>query len=156
MTRTPWVIAIAALLGLCFSMLLTSLATHALFPDDWLPVEAEIKATRVVSSREGSLTWSLLADVAYEVDGMPYVKSGLKILHKTEREDTLDSQGQWRVGKSFTIYVKADDPQRISLLADGGRESLVVAITVLTPAFLIVTFFTAFLIRRSRLKSSNR
>lgn len=129
-------------------MLVAFQVTRALFPDDWMPVEAEVETTRVLSSREGSLTWTLLADVTYQVDARRYTKSDFKILHETEREDTLARQGQWPVGKLFTVYVQSSDPQSIALVKDGGRESLAVAVAALTPGLLIIVVFAVILVRR--------
>ncbi len=150
-TLRPPVTVFAAILCTLFAMIVAFLTTRALFPDNWRPTEAEIISTHIVSSREGGLTWKILAEIQYKRDGASNRLSNFKILHESEREDAVARQEQWPNGKVFTIYVNPKNELGVSLVPDGGRESLAVAVAVLTPAASICIIFAAILLRRRQL-----
>jgi len=128
--------------------------TLALYPDEWLPAEAEVIATRIESSREGTPSWALNADIFYEMGGTRYGKPNYKILHQSLREDTVEQQRKWPAGKRFVVYVESDDPNAISLSPDGGREGLAVTLALLTPAFIIaIALLSVLLVKRVRMSS---
>jgi hypothetical protein len=147
--RNQWIVAASAVAAIGLSMIIAFTLTLALYPDEWLPAEAEVIATRIESSREGTLSWNLNADIFYEIDGTRYERSDYKILHQSLREDTVERQREWPAGKRFVVYVESDDPNAISLSPDGDREALAVVLALLTPAFIIaVALLSVLLVRR--------
>ncbi|MCH6256302.1 hypothetical protein MLD52_07065 [Puniceicoccaceae bacterium K14] len=139
---------------ICISMLVTFVIVIQVYPKDWQPTTAEIAATAIEPSNEGNITWSLKADIFYELDGIRYDKNDIKILHKDRKEDVVNQQLNWPVGKTFKLFAKSDDPYAISLNPAGDRESTAVMLAILTPAALAVITFPSMLLFRKIRKSS--
>lgn len=111
---------------------------------DWRPVEAEVQATRIKSSRPGTLAWALMVDFSYTVAGKNYDKQGFDVFRDAEWEVTRAQQLEWPKGKKFEVYYSSDAPGAVSLARDGGREALAVMASILTPlamAFFGLIFF---------------
>lgn len=147
-TLKPWLIAVGAIIGAVLAMMITFITVLEVYHDNWVPTEAKVITTEIVSSREGTLTWSLMANISYIVATERHDKSEFKILHKDLREQTVAEQAEWPSGKTFTIYVNSDDPDSVSLSPDGGREALAVFLAILTPLFLAAVGFPVYLIAR--------
>ncbi len=110
----------------------------------------EVVATRIESTRLGTLDWSLLVDCAYEVGGARHENIELNVFHDVDRAVTEEARNAWPVGRRFTIFVHPDDPRSVSRVADGGRQAAAVVAALLTPLALAFATFATLLVRRSR------
>lgn len=129
------------------AMLTVFILVLEFYQGDWQPVEAEVQSTQIVSTRPGTLQWSLMADVSYNVDGNNYTSERLEVARDSVRDVTAAEQTNWPSGRKFQIYYNPHAPQSVSLVSDGGREAFAVMASVLTPlviVLLLLIYFTLF------------
>lgn len=130
-------------------MIAAATAVQLLYPGDWQPVEATVRGTRIESTRPGTVQWSLIVDSTYDVSGHVY-EAATDVFHNSDRTFTEAEQTKWPVGRTFTLFVDADDPQSTSLVADGGRQAATVVAVILTPLLLMIAGFVAYVVARVR------
>lgn len=126
------------------SMLTVFILVLEYYPEHWQPVEAEIQTSKIVSTRPGTLQWSLMANVSYLVDGKTYTRKRLEVFRDSEQDVTVKEQASWPAGRKLQIYYNPFAPQSVSLVADGGREAFAVMAAILTPlglVFLLLLYF---------------
>tara|TARA_R110001606_G_scaffold111044_5_gene237398 strand:+ start:1260 stop:1721 length:462 start_codon:yes stop_codon:yes gene_type:complete len=131
------------------SMILVGCLVNWAFPGHWEPVEATVQDAHIESVRNGTPQWAVRAAAQYLVDGITYDTREDVFIH-SDRTIADDALNDWPAGRTFTLYVNRDAPGSTSLVADGGREALVVASVALTPAFVSIIAFILFLMRRRR------
>jgi hypothetical protein len=139
-------LAAAVVLG---ATVLLGLLANQLYPNDWQPIEATVTATRIDSTRPGTLQWSLIADASYEVAGRRY-ETTQDVFRDDDRSVTEAEVPRWPSGRTFTLYIREGDPSAVSLYPDGGREAVTVTAVLLAPLVVFTIGFAAFLIRRRR------
>lgn len=150
MSPKAWRRLFLILFGVPAAMIASFVLVLSLLDGDWKPVEAKVLSAEIVSTRSGSLTWSILVDAAYEVDGARYERQRLDVFHDVEYDVSEARLADWSEGKRFTLYVDPADPQSSSLAADGGREALAVVAAMLTPMLIALVTFIVLIARRAR------
>jgi Protein of unknown function (DUF3592) len=139
-------LAVAVLGGL---MLIVGFAVSLLYPDDWRPVAATVRASHIESTRPGTVQWTLMVDAAYVVDGRAY-ETNSDVFRDSDRAVTEAEAGKWPAGRTFMLYVDTDNPRSVSLVPDGGREAATVTAVILTPLLVIMIGFVVLLARQVR------
>jgi hypothetical protein len=124
-------------------------AVGALYPDDWRPIDATVQSTRIESVRYGNLQWALIVDAAYDFSGRSYA-TRRDVFHDTEY-DVVDAEARnWPPGRSFRLYVDANNPGSSSLVPDGGRQATIVTAVLLTTMLLGLLAFILAIARGRR------
>lgn len=131
------------------AMFIVGIAVNALYPDDWRAVEATVRSSRVADVSSRSPDWVLRVDVTFAVSGRSY-QATTSVFRDPERSVTEVAASKWPAGRTFTLYSDANNPQRVSLAPDGGRQATVVTAVILTPLVVLITGFIVFLFRQKR------
>lgn len=130
-------------------MIAAATVVQLFYPNDWQPVDASVRDTRIESTRPGTAQWSLIVESTYNFSGQSH-EAATDVFHNADRAVTEAEQSKWPAGRTFKLYVDADDPGSTSLVADGGRQAATVVAVILTPLMLLVAGFVAFVISRVR------
>ncbi len=138
--------------GIIVGMFCAASLTDIFFPDDWRPVEATVLATDIRSTRPGTMQWSLMADVGYDVAGRHYERKGLEVFSDTDFDVSDAERRNWPSGRTLTVYYRVSAPQDISRWADGGRQAVIV-LSVLAVPFLAALGFFILSLARARARS---
>lgn len=136
------VLSLAIVLG---AMLLVGVSVAALYPNDWRPIEATVKSSRIESVRYGVPQWAIRTDATYSVAGGTY-EATVDAFRNTDRAVVEAEMPNWQPGRNFTLHYDETDPRSVSTAADGGREATVVTSVLLTPLAVMLSYFLALLL----------
>lgn len=135
------------------SMIAVGAFVNSVYPDDWRSTEATVAATRTEYVGSRTPEWVLRVDATYDVARRAYTAS-TDVFRNPERTVTEAEGSNWPVGRKFTLYFNANNPQSASITSDGGRQAVTVLAVILTPLVVILAGWIVVMVRRRQTASN--